>query len=333
MPLLWLRADASVREGLGHVMRSLALAETAVAAGWEVRFVVGGEDGLRLPQRRGFSARTATLDWADAVGVGDTVVFDGYHFGPADHRSVRDRACVAAVDDLGTGTFDVDVLLNPSVAQPEAVNYRVPAATRLLLGPRYALVRKEFREARDLQREDPTEGVLLVTLGGTDVADIGEKVVDALRDDESSPPILLLVGPATKAPAERPGVEIVRDPPRPADVFGRAVAAISAAGSTTWELLTMGVPSALIQVAENQTPVLHAATEAGAALPCGSAADLDALRQGLSGVLRLLMDPAERRRLSAAALALVDGQGAQRMLAAIESASQSGRARGGPRAD
>ena len=112
---LHLRADASVALGLGHVLRSVALAENARERDIDVRFVVGGADfGRRAVIARGFAARPPThgdIDWSADLDPGDLVVIDGPHLthnvGPAHDRHAR----VAVIDDADGSHPSADVVV------------------------------------------------------------------------------------------------------------------------------------------------------------------------------------------------------------------------------
>lgn len=88
----------------------------------------------------------------------------------------------------------------------------------------------------------------------------------------------------------------------------RADVAIAAAGVTAYELARLGVPTVLVAVADNQAPVQRRLVDAGAAV----AASLDELADA---ALALAVDVARRRALAAAATGLVDGRGADRVVA------------------
>ena len=91
---------------------------------------------------------------------------------------------------------------------------------------------------------------------------------------------------------------------------------ISAAGSTVWEICTLGLPAALVVVAGNQRPAAEALADRGAALV------VDAGDPGFEGaldraIMRLVTDSAQRGLLSASAASVCDGQGAGRAAEAL----------------
>lgn len=311
---LWLRADGSASIGLGHVMRSLAIAEHARDVHLSPRFVLGGAPSTcELVEDRGFAATYVKDDssWVEGVGTEDVVVFDGYHF-DADlmRRAARRAARVGAVDDSEGGDFPVDVLLNQNPV-PD-LHYTLNKGGVALVGPEYALVREEFLAHRR-DRGNDLPRTLLVTMGGSDVQGLTRTVIDRANERAAFDRVLVVVGPAADVPVKRlrQAVDVVRAPSDVAGTFATADAAISAAGSTTWELLAIGMPTALVQVADNQRFIGPGVARHGAAIFLGGATDLPDV---LAEATVRLAEPEERRRLSTKALALVDGHGAARFL-------------------
>lgn len=307
MVSLWLRAEASAGIGLGHLMRMVALAQAARSCGSQATFVLDRDSiAAQIPSRFGFPA--VPFDrWVHRMLPGQAVVFDGYGFGPTHHRDAAERgAVVVAMDDFGSGRFDVDLLVNQNLVADLQVD--VPPRARVLVGPRFALIREEFLRQR---RTRATAGSrLLVSLGGTDTQRLAGTVVRAALGVNRFEEIVLLAGPGAR-PDVPAGIQIVVDPPSVADVFATVDVAISAAGSTTWELLCCGVPTALIQTEENQRHIAGPVALRDAAIFLGTGGDIDLDAMGR------LTDPSVRRRLVRRALDMVDGLGAHRVLTQI----------------
>jgi len=99
--------------------------------------------------------------------------------------------------------------------------------------------------------------------------------------------------------------------PRLVDLVGGADVVLSAAGTSTWELMCLGVATGLVCVVDNQRPGYAAVTGHGSVLGLG---ELDSLRDGPSpGLARLLSDPDLRQDLRRRARRLVDGHGVERV--------------------
>jgi spore coat polysaccharide biosynthesis predicted glycosyltransferase SpsG len=305
---LWIRSDGSAATGLGHLSRCTTLAEEAAGRGWPVRFVSRPDPvAARFLEARYQKVRWlegASSAWASAVVPGDVALFDGYHLTAADSAPAAEAGATTVwLDDTGRSDLVADLAIDPN--DPDAQPPAGAHVGRWLAGPRYALVRASFRRRRRAERRGHT---LVVTFGGSDPMALGRPIAAAVVSGGRFDPVLLVEGPASlptsKAP---PGVTVLRDPVDVAGTFDRAVAAVAAAGSTCWELCCLGIPAVLVAVADNQRSVARTAARAGAALVATEVEDV------VTAVAQLA-DPMTRTTMAAAALELVDGQGAARLM-------------------
>ena len=339
---LLIRADASVDIGLGHAMRCLALAESfaervggsatflmaspppafvsrATAAGVEIR-------SLAAPPGSTGDVRE-TLATACAAGAG-WIVLDGYQFdGSFQHGLVAGGRRVLALDDYGHArSYHADLVLNQN-AGAEALLYadREPR-TGLLLGPRFALLREEFRAYSGRHRTVPVRARrVVITLGGSDADNVTALALEAVGAVSGPLDVLLIIGEAnphraaleTAAAVCPHPIEVavdVRDMPRR---LARADLAIAATGSTALELACVGTPQVGIVLAENQWPGGVALARDGHVVCLGWHADLDATT--IAAAATALAADAERRaELSRRGCDLVDGCGALRVVEAMQ---------------
>ena len=329
---LVIRADGSHRIGLGHVMRCLAYAECARDRGVSVVFELGGDPRSAGPlERRGFAfdriPEPEDLSWIARVHAADIVLVDGYHFRPELLKAVSDTGATMVMIDDAPGIEHADVVIAPE--SDGALRHPTKPGALVLAGIEHAAIRHEFRRSRRL-RDEPTDTrpSMVITLGGSDAAGVTEDVVRAAADAAANrfSSLEVVVGPMTpqaELTLEGPvKVRVHRDPPSVASVFDRCVAALSAAGTTAWELACMGVPAGLIEVSPGQAVVGPAMARAGAAICLGTVPD------GLNRVAEAvvtLSEPPTRGQMSRAALAYVDGRGADRALDALFGSARSAR--------
>jgi UDP-2,4-diacetamido-2,4,6-trideoxy-beta-L-altropyranose hydrolase len=328
------RCDASVAAGTGHVMRCLALSQAWMDAGGQTGYVCAAlpqalaarisEENIairKLECEPGSSQDLAdTIRQARAVRA-DWIVVDGYHFGPEYQRALAETGLkVILIDDGGAAHQYADFVVNQNLYADESLYPSRAPHTRLLLGCEFALLRREFWEWRARDREVRSEARnVLVTLGGADAKNTSLSVLNALiRTRKTCLEVTVLTGSAN--PHEdsiRRLVEASTIPIRVehavSDMPSRmawADVAISAAGSTTWELLFMGLPSLLVTQAENQQPIARAVGLAGAAVTL----DADHFENWSSTIVRVVEDAALRGHLSRVGRGLVDGWGAHRVV-------------------
>jgi UDP-2,4-diacetamido-2,4,6-trideoxy-beta-L-altropyranose hydrolase len=329
-----LRADASTAIGTGHVMRCLTLAEEMIARGWSVKLLAA-----ELPEALGERARNAGLlveriavragTQADAdvtsaaAAVSDLVVLDSYAFASAYRGQVRDVGTpVLTMDDGSTShALHADFVLNPAVAaEPGQYTEWAPGA-RLLLGPRYALVRREIRDAAARAISDAAERTRLIVLfGGSDPRRLTIPVATLLQQRLPNAHVTAIVGSAARSVETPPSVELLRAPANLPSLMGEAGLAVSAAGGSLGELAHLGVPTVAAVIAENQVSA-HALR---GWLIAVDARDGDVTQRLVDEAVSLWERPSERRQMGRAGRDQVDGQGVVRVVDALCAPSACG---------
>ena len=335
-PLI-IRADASVNIGTGHVMRCLALAQAWHESGGVVTFLFAFP--LESLEKRILSEgfQTVYLDAAEPGSIEDAaetatiagqqeaqwVVIDGYHFDADYQRKLKEVGLkVLFVDDYGHAShYYADIILNQNVyAQPNLYSNKEPY-TQLCLGSKYVLLRREFWEWRAWQRPYPEKiRNILVTLGGSDPHNATEAVVRALKQlAQSDLEVVVLIGAHNPhydslklTTSKDHHIQLRKNVSNMPELMAWADLAISAGGSTNWELAFMGLPSFIITIAENQEPIADALDSMGIASALGWDNQLttDSILHKLKW---MLADLESYRQMSKRGRDLVDGDG-QRLI-------------------
>ena len=332
-PQILFVVDAGPQVGGGHVIRSLTLAAALEAKGAACVFLAPPAVGAILdafaPQvPRIEVASPEPADLAAAVGskIFAAVVFDHYGLSQSDHRAMAGDTPALVVDDLADRPLGADLVVDSGPAR-RAQDYDtlVPDHARLLLGPTYAAVRPEFAALRDTAlawRGEPV-GRVMVSLGLTDVGGITGRVVERVRPRLSGEGIDVVMGAEatslpglTKIARRDTRLALHVDTPHMARLTAEADVAVGACGSSAWERCTLGLPSVMVVLADNQRPAARALAEMGAALV------VDALDPHFDDTLdralmRLLTDTALRRDLALKSAAVCDGLGAPRVAEAF----------------
>jgi UDP-2,4-diacetamido-2,4,6-trideoxy-beta-L-altropyranose hydrolase len=349
-PLL-IRADANTAIGSGHVMRCLALAQAWQEHGGMVTFVSANDlpDSLQtrltdekmqahlLQEEPGSRADvTATINFASDISA-ETIVVDGYHFGADYQRWIKDAGFqLLFIDDNGHAQhYYADWVLNQNIHATEALYPNREPYTRLLLGTRYVLLRREFWPYRGWQREIPEIAQnVLVTMGGSDPDNVTLKVLEAITQlpeaailkvraviGGSNPHMESLRDFAETSTLELELLQDVNDMPAQ---MAWADVAISGGGSTSWEMALLGLPRLVIVTAANQLAIAQFLAARGAALNLGWHTSVTPLHIA-APLQRLLYSTSDRFSMSATNHDLVEGEGANRVattLLANESTSE-----------
>ncbi len=100
------------------------------------------------------------------------------------------------------------------------------------------------------------------------------------------------------------------------EIMAWADVAVSSAGTTSWELAFMGLPTALLVIAEHQRPVAQAVEAGRAGINLGWPSETDE-RRIAEVVWELLADGPLRKKMSANGRELVDGCGASRIVSVL----------------
>jgi len=352
------RTDASDTIGTGHLIRCLTLADALAAAGHECRFALRDHPGCPagLIGARGFTLSLLTApegehdgDLAHAAWLGAPQAADaaetlaaigpGWDWIVADHYGLDWRwegamraaaARVLAIDDLADRRHDCDLLLDQNLQRsPDRYEGLVPAGAIVLLGPRFALLRREFAGLGDrLAARPPVRGSrILIYFGGIDPDGATLTALEGVVRANRGLAVDVVAGPRNphlvairRECAGRGDVVLHEGDADMSALMAGAALAIGGAGATAWERCCLSLPTILITIAANQRPGAEALAALPAALWIGDAGDVSA--QTVADAIETLVDQAPRHAaLAAAGRSICDGHGTARVVAEISARS------------
>lgn len=346
---LLIRADASVSIGTGHIMRMIALGQAWQAQGGEVHFLCA-EITPALEQRlasEGFHLLRihATLGSQEDLSetmhlISETlqadrqnarVVLDGYHFGSDYQLGIKAAGFkLLVVDDYGHAAFyHADWVLNQNISAREEFYAKRSPDTKLLLGPKFAMLRKEFLAYKGWKREiAPVAKKILVTLGGSDPDNVTLKVIQALIDLDlhakvviggSNPHLREIENFIQGQNDSTAFIEVIVNASNMPELMAWADVAVAAAGSTCWELACLAVPMLLFISAPNQFAVAQKLEELKLAEVIGWHHNFSKFDFTLK-VEFFLRDVENRKRMTKVLSKVVDGRGSENVVLAIRDA-------------
>jgi UDP-2,4-diacetamido-2,4,6-trideoxy-beta-L-altropyranose hydrolase len=273
----------------------------------------GGESDTKETIKR---ARELSCSW---------IVVDGYHFDSSYQRQLREEGWpVLLLDDHGhEDHYEADLVLNQNIGAETSLYPNSGRHTDLLLGPEYALLRKEFwpwESPRRPPRQEATR--VLVTLGGADPKNLTSSIARALGElNTANIHVTVVMGGSNthreevRAAVEEAGssVKVQWNVKNMASLMARNDIAVSAGGSTCLELAFMGVPHAVVAVTENQKATTEQLDEDGVAISLGWHETLDA--SNVKEAVKELLQQDERRvSMARRAQKMVDARGSARVL-------------------
>lgn len=347
------RVDASNDIGVGHVSRCLTLAQGLRSRGVASRFICREHVGHLMPLLQDAGMSVAALPTLVLNGMADGGTYASWlgatqsedasqtiaalrrtqpewlvvdHYGLDAHweHALRPHAHrLAVIDDLADRAHDCDLLLDQNQAVNDA-RYAglVDPDCKVLLGPRYALLREEYAQYRRFgRRRDERIERVFVFFGGSDPDNLTGKALEALSGARMRHLMVdVVVGVNYQhheqlrgQVASRPGTAIHGPRLHLADLMDQADLAIGAAGTTTWERMCIGLPSLVVSIAANQRPAAEALAQAGLIRYLGRAEDVGVAE--LTTALERVIDGLEDLFQQSLHCALtVDGLGARRVV-------------------
>lgn len=332
------RADAGPEIGSGHVLRSLVLANEWVDSGGQAVMLGTVPDGLheRITEMgvelvQASNSDTLDGDASETIELAlarkaEWVVVDGYKFGVPYVNQLR--ASTLKVLQFSDGQLmepiAADIVLDQNLGA-ENRNYELTTVgAKALLGIKYVSLGQQFRSLI-VQKKQIAERAtkLMVTFGGSDPDNYTGTVVEALIDMGEIESTIVVLGVSNQhSPAiiercqDAPRFRCVSNVANMAELMTEADIAIAAAGSTSWELAALGVPSILVTTADNQEQIAIEMASHGVAMSVGwiDAGNVNSINKAI----KTLADDRERRsEMSQAGQALVDGKGAGRVVDAM----------------
>jgi UDP-2,4-diacetamido-2,4,6-trideoxy-beta-L-altropyranose hydrolase len=347
------RTDASSLIGTGHFMRCLTLADDLSARGAHIRFisrhlpeylrnklaekghgfvlldsVPANEevDELAHAHWLGVSQQQDALDSVQALSDQDWdwLIVDHYALDTRWESMLRQSASrILVIDDIADRKHDCDILLDQNLYADMEKRYtgKVPVHCQLLLGPRYALLRDEFRMLHEQVR--PRSGQvrnILVFFGGIDADNYTGRAIEALTQlgaSEFHVDVVIGAQHPSRQKIEKEcsqhGFDCHVQTDRMAELMAVADLAIGAGGSACWERCCLGLPSLLVALADNQIDIAKSLDLFGACIYVGTfkSVSRSMLRHAIGN---LLHGKSHIEESSKKAYSLVDGLGVGRVL-------------------
>lgn len=337
-----IRADANAKIGSGHIMRMFALAQTWQLKAGQVIFITNCESLTLVEKLTNQNFEVVAIensyphqaDWEITKEIldkypGSWCAVDGYHFDNDFYSLIRENGNrLMVVDDtVRLDFYAADVILNQNI-NAEKLIYKCPPETKLLLGAKYAILRREFLNWQNWQRETPQIARnILITMGGSDFHNQTSKAISAIADlNDESLNIRAVVGSSNlhltelneKVEDLAVQIEILENAENMSELMSWADLAISAGGSTCWELCFMQLPSLLILTADNQKGIIEGLSQSGFAENLGWFENV--ISTDITNSLREILPAAgKRREMAEIGRKLVDGLGKIRIIEILES--------------
>lgn len=339
----------STEIGMGHVMRSLSLATAFGERKHKVCFFSKYHLGIAKIKEQGFKVncipawpekciteehffekdeeilKDAEYISSNIVGIADVILVDSYNVNERFFNILKEKARkLIYIDDLNAFYYPVDVIINGS-ASAFNMGYENVQTAKLLLGLQYNLLRKEFYNipVRNLK---PKIEDILITTGNSDPFHMTEQLINLLKEEDTFKDLKIHVIKGSGFTLDSlacidqindSGIILHNKPANMAEIMLRCDLAITAGGSTLYELFACGVPAIVFAYAENQMPQIKALEKESLLTYIGNYQDLN--NKMLKESIRYMqLHYEERKKLVMLIQNMVDAKGALRVVEEVE---------------
>lgn len=335
--MFYIRVDANTEIATGHVMRCLTIADEIKRRGTEVIFITADHFGDELIYSRGFESICLNSKWNDLnseiqiiikliknKGINE-ILIDSYFVTYKYFKWLCKYIKVIYLDDLGQISYPVDVLVNYNIYAHE-ISYKKLIEfnqTRFFLGEKYAPLRKEFYNMEQFYRDNVK--AVLISTGGADKYNIAENLIKSISKipDFLNIQFYVISGSLNynslslaNYSKENKNIHICRNINTISKLMCKCDVAISACGSTMYELCACGLPIITFSFADNQIPGAKGFEKKGLALNCGDYRyDKEKTIYNIENNLKkLIYNSSLRKKMYENARKLVDGKGVIRIV-------------------
>ncbi|SFU67833.1 UDP-2,4-diacetamido-2,4,6-trideoxy-beta-L-altropyranose hydrolase [Butyrivibrio sp. INlla21] len=352
---IWIKANGNGIIATGHIRRCMTIAQELKALGAEVEFVLSDEDSANLLQTLSdeediqYDARILhtvfsepmqdieVLEEMIADEKPDFYLMDSYFLKEDYFDAINDiikknnlSTKTGFIDDLYKFDYPVDLVVNYDIEIPKDF-YSAP---HKLLGAKYAPLRKQF-EGIDYD-VIPIAKRAFLSAGGTDPYHIVGSLLKEVYENDGPcrkiPDFMLFtcdvivgalfeedyVKELKELAAKYPAITLHESTPDMAGLMKSCDFAVTAGGTTLYELCAVGVPTVVYSMADNQVEFVKAFDKSGAVKYAGDLREDDRIVQRIVAWGIAAIDNQEfRKKMSDKARKLVDGGGANKIARAI----------------
>lgn len=341
---LFIRADANEKIAMGHVMRCMSIAEAFQARGGEVKFLLADEYVCDLLEQRGFSYRVLQSSWQDmegetgllakilqqemrASGEKPKLLVDSYQATENYLRLLGEYARVIYIDDLNRFAVPAAMVVNyASFAKPDCESLYHNSDTVLCMGWQYTPLRLVFADSHHPFCREVKN--ILITTGGSDPYGMSVRLAGRMLGLESfkNAKIHVVAGKFCQCiealqqlQMQEERLCLYQNISNMEELMCRCDFAVSAGGTTVFELFACGVPVIAFGFAENQMESLHLLDEQGALCYMGDARDniSDTEDRIIQQAEAFCRDADLRKEYEKRGRSVTDGRGAFRIADAI----------------
>lgn len=271
--MFYIRTDGNKIIASGHIMRCLSIAKAIEQYGEEVTFITADTNAVELIESRGFSYISLETQWDDLDKELDifipfikekninTLLVDSYQVTESYLKTLSQYTDIIYIDDRNAFLYPVHTIINYGINYKDFCykeQYK-NTNTKYLLGTDYVPLRQEFLHKK-IDIKEKVERIL-VTTGGADLYNVAGLFVEEWYQEERKMDceIWVISGKLNqniqylrKLEQTYKNLNIYENITTMSDIIMQCDLAISAGGTTLYELCACGIPTITFSVADNQ---------------------------------------------------------------------------------
>lgn len=328
--MLYIRTDMNDVIATGHMMRCIAIAEAAKKFGESTTFLLADAQAVALLAQRGFEYIVLNTSWKDMeTELGElqkiienqnikSILVDSYQATPEYFKKLGMLVKTVYIDDMNVSVYPVDALICYADYW-EKFNYtRQYRKAELFLGAEYIPLRQEFADCKKKNIKPQVENLLLLS-GGSDRYHALKRILEYLEADQYKR-VDVICGVYNldyemlcEKYGQQKNIYIHKSVKNIEDYMINADVAITAGGTTLYELCAVGTPAISYSMADNQLENVKSFRESGL-IDCAGDARYDDVGKNVCKYLNLYRgDWSLRQKKSMEMQKKVDGKGAERI--------------------
>ena len=334
------RADGNAIIGMGHIMRCISIANQAKKMGHDCLFIIASGDCERIISAAGHSVKVIDsdyLNWRDGeldfvfdYCIPDMMIVDSYYINTEFMVGLHDKCKknetkLVYIDDRCLEAYECDVLINYNVFASNmdyGSLYGNNGIPKMLMGTKYVPLRDEFSEKKRMELSKFGKNILIST-GGADSEHLTSallQVASEYKDFDFHVVVGMMNEDRDILKAEAlncRNIFIYENVDNMSELMLSCDLAISAAGSTLYELCAMQTPTITYVLADNQVPAAEMFDDEGVILNCGDIRKLgkdELAKKLIKEAAALARDYSKRQDIYEKMIRYVDDGGARRIL-------------------
>lgn len=326
---IYIRADMNEIIATGHIMRCLSIADAAKEHGKETVFITADEKPLEMLQSRGYEPIVLHTDWDNMeeelgvllplikrMGISKLLV-DSYQVTEKYLRTLEEHTEVFYLDDLDAFEYPVSNVICYAnyYSQLSYGNYK--GNTKFYLGTSYMPIRRVFQNCKPKLIKEKIENIMILS-GGSDNYHMIENIAELFKESDILQADIICGAfyPDFEGLKEQfagyGNLHFYQNVSNLEEFMEKADLAISAGGTTLYELSAKGTPTISYSFADNQLKNVRQFDEDGLISYAGDVR-VDDVYGNIYRLYRKFEDSKLRKACSKKMQKVMDGQGATRI--------------------